>query len=145
MAQSSVQPDISYYPDFAKYQARTERRLQSETIDKTLPAGFPQKLKSSLVWEGQDFKHTEEGKEDWIYRLNHEQLDEIDVALAYFKGSNYVSFTSLLYSTNLYRYYVEFCKANYLTPRSFEDAARIYQTLYVPFAHSSFDSTLFLP
>jgi hypothetical protein len=84
MAPTAVQPDISYYPEFTKYQARTNWRLQTEDIDKTLPDGFPARLESPLVWEGRDFEGVEEGKEDWIYRLGDEQLDEIDAALKHF-------------------------------------------------------------
>jgi hypothetical protein len=86
MASSVVQPDISYHPDFEKYQTRSKQRVQTEKISKTLPDGFPEKLESSLVWEGKDLSNVEEGKEEWLYKLSVEQLDEIDAALKHFKS-----------------------------------------------------------
>ncbi|PYI00276.1 Clavaminate synthase-like protein [Aspergillus sclerotiicarbonarius CBS 121057] len=82
--QTLVQPDIQYHPDYAKYTARTERRIAAETLPKTLPAGFPAQLESPLVWEGSDI----EQRDDWIYQLNDAQLDEIDRALQDFKANN---------------------------------------------------------
>lgn len=77
-----MQPDIQYHPDFAKYQDRTRRRKETETLETTLPAGFPSQLESSLVWEGKDV----EKRSDWVYELSGAQLDEIDAALKSFKG-----------------------------------------------------------
>ncbi|RXW23662.1 hypothetical protein EST38_g2214 [Candolleomyces aberdarensis] len=53
-----VQPDISYHPDEARWQARTAQRLtENSNLPKTpLPAGFPAKVDSPLVWEGKDWK-----------------------------------------------------------------------------------------
>ena len=79
-----VQPDIQYHPDFEKYQARTRHRKETESLQTSLPAGFPQKLTSPLVWEGKDI----EQRSDWIYQLSDEQLDEIDTGLKSFKGNN---------------------------------------------------------
>lgn len=79
-----VQPDIQYHPDFEKYQARTRHRKETESLQTSLPAGFPQKLTSPLVWEGKDI----EQRSDWIYKLSDEQLDEIDAGLKSFKGKN---------------------------------------------------------
>ncbi|KAG0155044.1 hypothetical protein PDIDSM_617 [Penicillium digitatum] len=77
-------PDIQYHPDFKKYKQRTRRRKETETLQTTLPAGFPQKLVSSLVWEGKDV----EKRDDWVYQLNHDQLDELDAALKSFRALN---------------------------------------------------------
>jgi len=77
-----AQPDIQYHPDFAKYQDRTRYRKETESLQTTLPAGFPSQLISPLVWEGKDA----EKRSDWAYKLNDTQLDEIDVALKSFKG-----------------------------------------------------------
>jgi hypothetical protein len=77
-----VQPDIQYHPDYVKYQARTRHRKETDSLQTSLPAGFPQKLTSPLVWEGKDI----EERSDWIYQLSDEQLDEIDAALKSFKG-----------------------------------------------------------
>ena len=72
------QPDIGYAPDYEKYVARVHKRTNSEKLDDSLPPGFPQKLESDLVWEGQDIT----GKYDWTYELNEEELAEIEKALA---------------------------------------------------------------
>ncbi|OQD78288.1 hypothetical protein PENDEC_c001G05366 [Penicillium decumbens] len=79
-----TQPDIQYHPDFAKYQYRTRYRKETESLQTTLPAGFPSQLISPLVWEGKDV----EKRSDWAYKLNDTQLDEIDVALKSFKALN---------------------------------------------------------
>ncbi|CEO58945.1 Putative Taurine catabolism dioxygenase TauD, TfdA family protein [Penicillium brasilianum] len=79
-----VQPDIQYHPDFEKYQARTRHRKETESLQTSLPAGFPQKLTSPLVWEGKDIEQTS----DWIYKLSDDQLDEIDAGLKSFKALN---------------------------------------------------------
>lgn len=76
------QPDIQYHPDYEKYKERSRRRKETETLQTTLPAGFPQKLVSSLVWEGKEVVKGEE----WIYHLKDDQLEEIDAALKSFKG-----------------------------------------------------------
>lgn len=77
-----AQPDIQYHPEYEKYKERTRRRKETETLQTTLPAGFPQKLVSPLVWEGKDV----EKRDDWVYQLSDNQLDEIDAALKSFKG-----------------------------------------------------------
>ncbi|KAJ5627942.1 hypothetical protein N7490_010170 [Penicillium lividum] len=77
------QPDIQYHPDWVKYQARSRQRKEAESLQTNLPAGFPQKLDSPLVWEGKDI----EKRRDWIYQLSDLQLDEIDAALQSFKGT----------------------------------------------------------
>ncbi|OKO93357.1 hypothetical protein PENSUB_12420 [Penicillium subrubescens] len=79
-----VQPDIQYHPDYVKYQARSRQRKETESLQTSLPAGFPQKLTSPLVWEGKDI----EQRSDWIYQLSDEQLDEIDAGLKSFKALN---------------------------------------------------------
>lgn len=78
-----TQPDIQYHPDYEKYQARSQRRKDTEDLSKILPDGFPQQLSSTLVWEGKDV----EQRDDWILRLNEAQLDELDQALKSFKGN----------------------------------------------------------
>ncbi|KAF9474998.1 Clavaminate synthase-like protein [Pholiota conissans] len=83
-APERVQPDIAYLPDEAKYKARTARRLaENPDLPKTpLPAGFPQKLESPLVWEGKDWTDATQ----WEHDLSAEQLKEIDDAVKHFKG-----------------------------------------------------------
>lgn len=78
-----AQPDIQYHPDFDKYKERTHRRKETETLQDSVPVGFPQKLTSPLVWEGKDI----EKRDDWIYHLSDAQLDEIDKGLQSFKGA----------------------------------------------------------
>ncbi|KAL1988656.1 hypothetical protein VTN96DRAFT_8356 [Rasamsonia emersonii] len=78
------QPDIEYAPNVEKWRARTQRRLQTETLTKELPPGFPKKLVSDLVWEGDEIK----GRYNWIYELNEAELNEIENALEHFKSLN---------------------------------------------------------
>ncbi|KAJ5247595.1 hypothetical protein N7468_002578 [Penicillium chermesinum] len=77
-----TQPDIQYQPDRAKYEARTKYRKENEELQTTLPAGFPEKLVSPLVWEGEEI----EKRDDWAYKLSDAQLDELDTALKSFKA-----------------------------------------------------------
>lgn len=79
--QQQKQPDIQYAPDFDKWRARTESRLQNEKLRTDLPPGFPEKLESDFVWDGD----TLPGKYDWVYELNESELDEIERALSHFK------------------------------------------------------------
>lgn len=76
------QPDIAYTPNWDSYQERVKRRQQTETIDRTLPDGFPQKLESSLAWTGA----TVTDQYDWSYELNRSELEEIQQALDHFKS-----------------------------------------------------------
>ncbi|KAF8649399.1 hypothetical protein AX16_005840 [Volvariella volvacea WC 439] len=84
MAAPPRQPDISYHPDYAKYVARSARRLEEDpTLTlKSLPAGFPQKVDGPIVWEGSNWKE----EKQWVYQLNDAQLKEIDDAVKHFKG-----------------------------------------------------------
>jgi hypothetical protein len=78
---SQRQPDISYHPDFEKYQLRTERLKAQRPSNPSLPTAFPQELTGPLVWEGHDF--TDES--EWTFTLSEKQLDEIQNALDSFK------------------------------------------------------------
>lgn len=78
------QPDISYHPDLESYKARTKRRHETETLATVLPEGFPKKLESKLVWEGNDFK-----KDEWVVVLTEPDIAEIDSAIEGFKGMCY--------------------------------------------------------
>lgn len=74
----SQQPDIEYAPNIDKWHTRTQWRLANETLPTELPPGFPRKLESDLVWEGQiDY--------NWVYELNKDELEEIEQALVHFK------------------------------------------------------------
>lgn len=78
---SPGQPDISYTPDYQKYLDRTKRRKQNEQLEKFLPPGFPEKLESDLVWDGDKIL----GEYDWAYELSSADIEEIDRALQHFK------------------------------------------------------------
>lgn len=75
------QPDIGYAPDLDKYLARVQRRQKSEKLENTLPAGFPTKLESDLVWDGNTIGEVF----DWTYQLNEAEVEEIEAALSHFK------------------------------------------------------------
>ena len=76
------QPDISYAPDPEKYALRTQRRKENDQLHLIgLPTGFPQKLVSSLVWEGQDFAK----ESDYVYALSERDVVEIESALEHFR------------------------------------------------------------
>ena len=75
-------PDIDYKPDFEKFQARTKLRLQNEDLKNVrLPIGFPQRLESDFVWEGDDLAE----KYDWTYVLTEADVEELEDALTGFK------------------------------------------------------------
>ena len=75
------QPDIEYAPNLDKWRARTETRLRQESLESELPPGFPRKLESSLVWEGETLKE----HYDWVYELKEDEVQEIEEALAHFQ------------------------------------------------------------
>lgn len=77
------QPDIGYAPDYDNYLARIRRRQETEHLASTLPPGFPTRLRSELVWDGNNVTDSYE----WNYRLTKEDLGEIDAALQHFKGT----------------------------------------------------------
>lgn len=80
------QPDIACAPDLEKWQARTQRRQQTETLATSLPDGFPDKLASDLVWDGNTVAETY----DWNYVLTDADVVEIDAALGHFKCEDLV-------------------------------------------------------
>lgn len=75
------QPDIGYAPDLDKYLARVQRRQKTEKLESSLPAGFPTKLESDLVWDGSTIGE----KYNWTYELNETEVQEIEAALTHFK------------------------------------------------------------
>ena len=78
------QPDISYAPDREKWTTRTTQRLTEDPtlLSIPLPGGFPRKLDSPLVWEGEDWKN----ESQWVYNLSPAELKEIDEAVRHFHG-----------------------------------------------------------
>ncbi|OQD84378.1 hypothetical protein PENANT_c013G00093 [Penicillium antarcticum] len=86
MSASAIAPDISHEPDFETYQNRTKRRLACEDTSQPLPDGFPLQLRSDLAWAVSDLPLAGSGDEPWVYNLTVMELEEIDQALAYFKG-----------------------------------------------------------
>jgi len=81
LTQTQTQPDISYHPDFQKFQLRTERLKATRKADSSLPPGFPEQLTGPLVWEGEDF--TDE--KQWTFSLTEAHLEDIHNALQHFK------------------------------------------------------------
>lgn len=82
----AIQPDIEYHPDLAKYKARTVRRLEQnpDLLKVTLPPGFPAKVEGPIVWEGKDWT----SEDQWVYKLNDDELREIDEAMKHFESLN---------------------------------------------------------
>jgi hypothetical protein len=78
----SQQPDIDYTPNRQQWMDRTERRLKTESLSTEMPKGFPSRLDSGLVWDGQTLPDSY----DWTYHLSSEDLEEIKKAVAYFNG-----------------------------------------------------------
>ncbi|KAK4133930.1 hypothetical protein BT67DRAFT_449990 [Trichocladium antarcticum] len=77
------QPDIGYTPDHGKYLERGKRRRETEDLATTLPLGFPQQLRSELVWDGNDLAE----RYDWNYSLDKDDVNEIELALQHFKAT----------------------------------------------------------
>lgn len=78
-----IQPtDLDYTPIRQKWLDRTERRFRTEKLSTELPEGFPPKLDSGLVWDGQKLPEIY----DWTYHLTYDDLEEIKQAVAYFHG-----------------------------------------------------------
>lgn len=75
------QPDINYYPDIVTYQKRTERRLQSEDLERVLQLRLPQKIDCAAAWD----RSVEGRPESWLYYLDADDVEEIDQALARFQ------------------------------------------------------------
>lgn len=75
------QPDITYAPDYGKYQARRDQRIKSAGLPGGLPRGLPQQLTGKLVWEGDTLGDTYK----WTYVLEPSQLEEINLALRHFQ------------------------------------------------------------
>lgn len=76
------QPDIAYTPNWDTYQSRVERHVKDEKRSQDLPQGFPTKLESDLVWDGQ----TVSDKYQWWYKLDEADIEEINHALKHFKS-----------------------------------------------------------
>ncbi|KAJ5676714.1 uncharacterized protein N7477_002347 [Penicillium maclennaniae] len=107
-----AQPHIQYHPDFEKYQDRTRRRQETETLQDTVPVGFPRKLNSPLVWEGKDI----EKLDDWIYHLSDVQLDEIDKGLQSFKSA-FRAISPWVTSATLHSLFLLFTRSFEISPR----------------------------
>lgn len=75
------QPNIGYTPDLDNYLARVKRRLGTESLPKSLPAGFPEQLKSDLVWTGEEV----EKSYNWVQELTEDELEDIENGLLHFK------------------------------------------------------------
>lgn len=94
-ARSAGQPDIHYVPDYQKFLQRGTRRQETEYLKNDLPDEFPCELLADSVWDGRDV-----GKKfDWTYKLDACEIEEIDHALAHFKGMD--SKFALVFSRSL--------------------------------------------
>jgi hypothetical protein len=82
VVETPKQPDIEYTPNYEKYLARTKRRTQTEDLPKTLPPGFPERVKGKLAWDGRDIAETY----NWALELTPAEIAEIEHALQHFKG-----------------------------------------------------------
>ncbi|KAJ5993291.1 hypothetical protein N7451_009015 [Penicillium sp. IBT 35674x] len=78
------QPDIDNEPTRQNWLDRTKRRLRNETLSTDMATGFPKRLDSDLVWDGQTLPVLY----DWAYHLSSEDLEEIKQAVVYFRGLN---------------------------------------------------------
>lgn len=78
----TTHPDITYAPDYDKYQARTQRRLATESLPDSLPPGFPSHLSSPLAWTGANIASSY----NWNYTLSTDDIAEIDGALQHFES-----------------------------------------------------------
>lgn len=74
--------DIEYDIDEAKYRARVEQRLKSDTLEKEVPVDWPQAVHGSLVWTKDSF----ETGDEYVYRLTSAEKAEVLGALEKFKG-----------------------------------------------------------
>ena len=91
-----IQPDISYTPNPDKYALRTQRRVKNEKLHLTgLPVGFPPKLVSTFVWEGEELAR----QYDSVYALSEQEVAEVESAIGHFKCT--FSSRMLLFSNNL--------------------------------------------
>lgn len=75
------QPDIAYTPNLITYQQRVNRRLNTESLSREVPSGFPNKLTSSLAWESRNVTD----HYNWSYELTDDDLVEVQQALHHFK------------------------------------------------------------
>ena len=74
-------PDITYVPDYDKWQAGATRRVAAGGLPHKVPNGFPEQLTGKMVWEGRTLAETY----DWAYTLSSVQLAEIEQSVAHFK------------------------------------------------------------
>jgi hypothetical protein len=78
-------PDIQWNPSFEKYSERV-RMLGKLKIPRptSVPEGYPEVIKAPWVWEGSDFQN-----EDYVLQLDTKDVDEVNTALAHFKGRTF--------------------------------------------------------
>lgn len=77
--------DYTYAVNEERYQARSAKRLAAGGLPTTVPSGFPQRLGGPLAWKGEDFKDREC---EYVYQLSVEDVEEINIALKYFKSKS---------------------------------------------------------
>jgi hypothetical protein len=75
------QPDITYAPDFAKYQQRSAAILSRDDLPQALPGDLPRRLTGDLVWDGDSIRAAYK----WTFVLTTDQVKEIEGALRHFQ------------------------------------------------------------
>lgn len=81
---------ITYDADHANFLARAKLVAAAKLGQASLPAGFPNKIESEMVWDGSSFKD-----EEWVVHLTSEHLAELDSAVRMFRGWSSASITHL--------------------------------------------------
>ena len=77
-------PDIAYQPDFENFLARTATLYGVNKPLGKIPAGFPEELKSPLVWDNLTY----DSEAEWTYELDENERLEISKSLIYFRCEN---------------------------------------------------------
>lgn len=86
---TQITEHIPYYPNREQYEVRLQYHLQKPAVAGSLPYGFPEKLNSEMVWEGQNVSFDKPGVDGgapYLVTLNNTQLVEIEAALRYFQS-----------------------------------------------------------
>jgi hypothetical protein len=75
-------PDIDWNPSFTKYEDRVSRLSElHDSLPTSLPKDFPKAVSAPWVWDGSDFTN-----EQYVFTLHELEVEEIEKALADFKG-----------------------------------------------------------
>jgi hypothetical protein len=81
MARTNTTPaSIDWIPNLKTYVDREKLTLPTDPSHDSLPAGFPAKVDTPLVWTGADLQPSE-----YVIELSPSDITEIEAALAQFK------------------------------------------------------------